>query len=57
LTANLGRSANERHQRNGTPREKQLLGNVLDALDRLFDWRSSVIDEWMLLFATAEGKS
>lgn len=37
-----------------TPREKQLLGNVLDALDRLFDWRSSALDLWALLFATAE---
>lgn len=37
-----------------TPREKQLLGNVLDALDRLFDWRSSVLDVWALLLATAE---
>jgi len=34
--------------------EKQLLENALDALDRLFDGQSPVIDVWALLFATAE---
>jgi hypothetical protein len=34
--------------------EKQLLGNVLDALDRLFDRDSSVVDVWALLLATGE---
>ncbi len=34
--------------------EQNLLGNVLDALDRLFDRQSSVTDLWALLFATAE---
>lgn len=37
-----------------TPCEKCLLENMLDALDRLFDQQSSVIDVWALLFATGE---
>ena len=37
-----------------TTGEKALLNNVLDALDRLFDRQSSVIDLWALLFATAD---
>lgn len=35
-------------------REKELLENALDALDRLFDRQSSVIDVWALLLATRE---
>lgn len=34
--------------------EKKLLEHALDALDRLFDRESSVIDLWGLLFATAQ---
>src|SRR5262245_57894101 len=34
--------------------EKTLLDNALDALDRLFDRKSSVIDVWALLLATGE---
>jgi hypothetical protein len=34
--------------------ENQLLENTLDALDRLYDRHSSVLDLWALLFATAE---
>ncbi len=34
--------------------EKKLLGNALDALDRLFDNQLSVRDVWALLFATSE---
>jgi hypothetical protein len=36
-----------------TNTEETLLSNALDALDRLFDSRSSVIDVHALLFATA----
>lgn len=35
-------------------REQLLLNNALDALDRLFDRRSSVIDVQALFFATGE---
>jgi hypothetical protein len=34
--------------------ENLLLGNILDALDRLFDGETSVIDLQALLLATAE---
>lgn len=34
--------------------ERQLLENVLDAMDRLFDRHISAIDLWGLLLATAE---
>jgi hypothetical protein len=34
--------------------EKLLLENLLDALDRLFDRKSSTLDVWALLFATRE---
>ena len=34
--------------------EKQLLENVLDALDRLFDRESSVVDLQALIFATSK---
>jgi hypothetical protein len=34
--------------------QKNLLGNCLDALDRLFDRHSSVVDVWALLLATSE---
>jgi hypothetical protein len=37
-----------------TGREKLLLDNVLDALDRLFDGQIAVIDFQALLFATSE---
>jgi hypothetical protein len=37
-----------------TDRQTQLLGNALDALDRLFDSDSSALDVWALLFATGE---
>ena len=32
--------------------DKQLLGNVFDSLDRLFDRESRVIDVYQLLYAT-----
>jgi hypothetical protein len=35
-------------------RERELLENVLDALDQLFDRSPSVTDVWALLFATVE---
>lgn len=34
--------------------EKRLLENVLDALDRLFDRESSIIDVHALIFATSK---
>ncbi len=34
--------------------EKLLLEKVLDALDRLFDWKSTAIDVWAVLSATGE---
>lgn len=34
--------------------EKLLLENALNALDRLYDGDSSVVDVWALLFATCE---
>ena len=37
-----------------TNEEKQLLENVLDALDRLFDRESSVVDLQALIFATSK---
>ncbi|HWL08206.1 MAG TPA: hypothetical protein VNQ76_07375 [Planctomicrobium sp.] len=40
-----------------TTREKILLENVLDALDRLFDRQSSVVDIQSLLLATSEALS
>ena len=33
--------------------EAKLLGNLLDALDRLYDQKCSDVDIWALLFATA----
>jgi hypothetical protein len=38
-----------------TGREKRLLTNVLDALDRLFDRETSVLELEALVFATSEG--
>ena len=32
--------------------DKQLLENLFDSLDRLFDGESSVIDIWQLIFVT-----
>jgi hypothetical protein len=37
-----------------TTTEIQLLDNVLDALDRLYDEKLQVIDLWALLLATSE---
>ena len=37
-----------------TRQEQQLLENVLDALDRLFDRASKVIDVHAIIFATCE---
>lgn len=37
-----------------TAREKQMLENVLNTLDRLFDRQSSAIDVWAVLLATSE---
>ena len=37
-----------------TPKERELLENVLDSLDRLFDRRIGVIDVCALVQATAE---
>ena len=36
-----------------TDREYELLGNLFDALDRLFDWDCGASDVWTLLVATA----
>ena len=35
-----------------TDREYELLGNLFDALDRLFDWKCGAFDIWALLVAT-----
>jgi hypothetical protein len=37
-----------------TPQQRQLLENVLDALDRLFDRASTPVDIYALIFATSE---
>lgn len=40
-----------------TSREERLLENLLDALDRLYDHQSTVIDIHDLLFATSDALS
>jgi hypothetical protein len=37
-----------------TETERTLLDNALDALDRLFDSKSEVIDAYVLIYATAQ---
>jgi len=37
-----------------TSDEKQLLENILDGLDRLFDFESGVVDTGALIFATSK---